>query len=208
MATFKQYTKKDGSKHWKFQAYLGTNPATGKPIKTTRSNFKTKKAAQLELSRLKVEFDKKGLQKKSNETFQNLYKLWFESYKTTVREATSLVTEMNIKNHVLPVIGRMRVSQISPIVAQDLVNSLSKKLKQYKVIVQYLVKIMELGVTLEIIEKNPFIRVTRPKEITDDPEVKRIKFYTMDEVEKVFTHLNNKVSEVKNNNPLYKYFAE
>jgi hypothetical protein len=64
MATFKQYTKKDGSKRWKFQAYLGTNPATGKPIKTTRSNFKTKKAAQLELSRLKVEFDKKGLQKK------------------------------------------------------------------------------------------------------------------------------------------------
>lgn len=53
MATFKQYEKKNGSKAWQFQAYLGSDPITGKPIKTTRRNFKTKKEAQLALSRLR-----------------------------------------------------------------------------------------------------------------------------------------------------------
>ncbi len=43
MATFKQYEKKDGSKAWQFQSYLGINPANGKPIKTTSGGFKTKK---------------------------------------------------------------------------------------------------------------------------------------------------------------------
>ena len=40
----KQYTKKsDGKKYYMFQAYLGINPKTGKPKKTTRQNFKTRK---------------------------------------------------------------------------------------------------------------------------------------------------------------------
>ncbi len=43
MAKFEQYEKKNGKKTWKFQAYLGSDKVTGKPIKTTRRNFKTKK---------------------------------------------------------------------------------------------------------------------------------------------------------------------
>ncbi|EQC81255.1 hypothetical protein HSIEG1_2827 [Enterococcus sp. HSIEG1] len=43
MATIKQYEKKDGTKAWMFQTYLGINPLTGKEVRTTRRNFKTKK---------------------------------------------------------------------------------------------------------------------------------------------------------------------
>ena len=56
MATFKQYEKRDGTKLWLFEAYLGINKATGKPDKVRRRNFKTKKEAQLSLSRLQVEY--------------------------------------------------------------------------------------------------------------------------------------------------------
>lgn len=42
MATIKQYEKKDGTKAWLFQTYLGINPLTGKEVRTTRRNFKTK----------------------------------------------------------------------------------------------------------------------------------------------------------------------
>ena len=45
MASFKQYTLNNGNKRWKFQAYLGTHPVKGTPVKTTRSGFKTKKEA-------------------------------------------------------------------------------------------------------------------------------------------------------------------
>lgn len=62
MATFKQYDTKQGKK-WLFKVYLGINAATGKRIETTRRNFPTKKAVQLELSRLQVEFEKNGSQR-------------------------------------------------------------------------------------------------------------------------------------------------
>ena len=42
MATFKEYKKKDGTTLWLFQAYLGVDPLTGKEVRTTRRNFKTK----------------------------------------------------------------------------------------------------------------------------------------------------------------------
>lgn len=77
MATIKQYTKKDGSKLWMFQTYLGINQATGKEIRTTRRGFGTKKEAQLELNRLLVDFEKNGLEKNNNETFKEIFELWF-----------------------------------------------------------------------------------------------------------------------------------
>ena len=50
MASFKQYALNNGNKCWKFQAYLGTHPVKGIPVKTTRSSFKTKKEAQIALA--------------------------------------------------------------------------------------------------------------------------------------------------------------
>lgn len=88
MATIKQYTKKDGSKAWQFQTYLGINQLTNKPIKTTRRNFKTKKEAQLALSRLQVDFEKNGINQNKSMTFNQLYQLWFEQHSKDVKETT------------------------------------------------------------------------------------------------------------------------
>ncbi|HAY1353541.1 TPA: Arm DNA-binding domain-containing protein, partial [Enterococcus faecium] len=57
MATFKQYETKKG-KFWLYEAYLGMNKMTGKPDKVRRRGYKTKKEAQLALSRLQVDYDK------------------------------------------------------------------------------------------------------------------------------------------------------
>lgn len=43
MATFKQYTKKDGSTAWQYQTYLGVGGKTGKRKSTTHRGFNTKK---------------------------------------------------------------------------------------------------------------------------------------------------------------------
>lgn len=73
MATFKQYTKKDGSQLWIFKTYLGINTLTGKEVKTTRRNFKTKKEAVLAESRLRLEYQENGLSKGYVMTFQEAY---------------------------------------------------------------------------------------------------------------------------------------
>lgn len=64
MATFKQYETKKG-KFWLYEAYLGINKMTGKPDKVRRRGFKTKKEAQLALSRLQVDYDKNGIKKRT-----------------------------------------------------------------------------------------------------------------------------------------------
>lgn len=207
MATIKQYAKKDGSKLWMFQTYLGINQATGKPVKTTRRGFNTKKEAQLELNRLLVDFEKNGLAQEHNETFKEVFELWFDNYSKTVKEATSIATERYIRIHVLPTLGSVRVSNITAKMAQKLVNELADKLQVYKVVLQYTSKIIDHAITLEIIDKNPFQRVIRPKVKLTRKE-KEVKFYTSEQVQQILSHLDSKVKRVKDSNLLYKYFAE
>ena len=52
MATFKQYTKKNGDKQWMFRASLGTDYLTGSRIETTRRVFSTEREALLTLNQL------------------------------------------------------------------------------------------------------------------------------------------------------------
>ncbi|WP_423366626.1 Arm DNA-binding domain-containing protein, partial [Melissococcus plutonius] len=134
MATIKQYTKKDGSKAWQFQTYLGINQATGKEIRTTRRNFKTKKEAQLELNRLLVDYEKNGLQKKEKITYQELYDEWIIQYKNTVKESTFVKTKRIFKNHILLYFGQMRIETIEIKHCQDAINQWSKSLKRFKTI--------------------------------------------------------------------------
>lgn len=207
MATIKQYKKKDGSKLWMFQTYLGINQETGKPVKTTRRGFSTKKEAQLELNRLLVDFEKNGLAHEHNETFKEVFELWFDNYSKTVKEATSIATERYIRIHVLPTLGSVRVSNITAKMAQKLVNELADKLQVYKVVLQYTSKIIDHAITLEIIDTNPFQRVIRPKVKLTRKE-KEVKFYTSEQVQQILSHLDSKVKRVKDSNLLYKYFAE
>ena len=50
----KEYKKKDGSKAYLTQVYLGIDPVTGKKKSTTRRGFATKKEAEVMEARLKV----------------------------------------------------------------------------------------------------------------------------------------------------------
>lgn len=119
MATFKQYDKKDGSKAWQFQSYLGINPANGKPIKTTRRGFKIKKEAQLELNRLLVDFEKEGLKKRQVMTFQELYEIWFEQHKKNIKATTQQRIEIHFNNHILRVFGEMYIDKITPLYVRN-----------------------------------------------------------------------------------------
>lgn len=71
LAKFEQYKKKNGEKAWKFQAYLGINPETGKSVKTTRRNFKTQREAKLALARLQSEYENNLLTKEKPKTYKD-----------------------------------------------------------------------------------------------------------------------------------------
>lgn len=127
MATFKQYEKKNGTKAWLFKGYLGTDPVTGKEVHTTRRGFSTKKEAKLALSRLKLDYEENGLKKDEKETFKQIYELWVETYKTTVKEVTFIKNEIKFNKWILPVYGDLRIKEVTVKRAQQIVNAWAKE---------------------------------------------------------------------------------
>lgn len=204
---FKQYTKKNGSKAWMINSlYLGKND-DGKQVRVTRRGFLTLKAAKLEATKLQAAFDNGEFDKNTPEnTFQEIYELWFESYKKTVKESTSISTERYITIHVLPFFGSYKLDKITPKMAQKAVNEWADKLQVYKVVLQYVVKIMDFSINLGLIKINPFDKVIRPK-VKRTRKEKEVKFYTVDEVKNVMKVLEDRVNNTKPSNRLYYYFA-
>ena len=204
---FKQYQKKNGTKAWMINSmYLGKSD-DGKAIRATRRGFPTLKAAKLEATKLQAAFDNGEYNKKASEnTFQEIYELWFESYKKTVKESTSIATERYMTIHVLPTFGSYKLNQITPKLAQKAVNEWADKLQVYKVVLQYTTKILDFAINLGLIQVNPFDKVIRPK-VKKTRKEKEVKFYTVEEVQKVMKFLEDRVSNTNQANKLYYYFA-
>lgn len=191
MATFKQYDKKDGTKAWQFRAYLGIDKSTGKDIETTRRGFKTKKEAQLALNRLQVDYEKNGgLNKSSNETFQEVYELWFETYETTVKEVTKIKNEIKFKKWILPKYGKLRIKEITVKQAQKIVNDWAKVTDQYRVLHSTTSRVFRYAMNLGIIENNPLERVLMPKRETTQKK-EPIKIYSKEELSKLFAYFKS-----------------
>ena len=193
MAIIKQYEKKDGAKAWMFQTYLGINPLTGKEVRTTRRNFKTKKEAQIELNRLLVDFEENGLKQDTNETFQEIYELWYESYKTTVKEVTQLKIEIKFNKWILPKYGKFRIKEITVKHVQKILNQWAKMTDQYKVLHSTVSRIFKYAMTLGLITKNPCELVIMPNRNIEKKK-DTVKIYSRSQLEILFQYLESKRS--------------
>lgn len=181
MANIQSY-EKNGKKFYKFQIYIGTDPLTGKRIKTTRSGFTTKKEAQLALSRLQLEIDRGDFRKKSVNTFNDIYILWVEQYKNTVEASTFVKTTGIFKNHILPSMGNYKIEKVNVQTCQNHVNEWFKKLQKYRTVKFYASKVFDYAVTLGIITDNPMKRVTMPKNLDIANENENINYYTKEQL--------------------------
>ena len=192
MATFKKYTKGDGT-YWQFRAYLGTDEATGKRISTTRRGFKTEREAKKAYKQLLIDYEKNGgLNSKPTvniKTFEELYNLWLESYQTTVKESTLLNTKRFFDIHILPIFAKMKLSKISIAQCQKAVNTWAKEVRHYKRLNAYCKRLMNYAISLELIDKNPFEYVIKPKEKDKDDKK---KFYTKEELQEILEYLESR----------------
>lgn len=191
MATFTKYKKGDGT-YWQFRCYLGTDEATGKRISTRRRGFKTEREAKQAYKQLLIDYEKNGgLNSKPTlniKTFEELYHLWLESYQTTVKESTLIEKEHQYKNHILPKFGNMKIDKISIAQAQKAVNEWAEEVADFNVFIAECSRVMKYGISLELIDKNPFERVVKPKGKNKDKDTK-IKFHTKDEVQTILDYL-------------------
>ncbi|MDT2396793.1 site-specific integrase [Enterococcus pseudoavium] len=179
----KKYTKKDGSTAYLFKIYLGTDPITGKKIWTTRRGFSSKKSCQLAQNRLLVDVEENGFQKKSYETFLEIYELWFDSYKRTVKESTWAKTQEVFKLHILPIFANKKINQLKIPYCQSVVNrwfdSNSKQCTNFK---NQVSRVLDYAISLEIIEKNPMKYISMPTKKDEFEEEKELNFYSKEEL--------------------------
>ncbi|MHC5215861.1 tyrosine-type recombinase/integrase [Enterococcus sp. LJL128] len=207
MASFEEYTKKNGEKLWRFHTYLGVDPSTGKQIRTTRGKFKRKKDAVLAEKRLQNEVIENGFSKPTATTFNEVYELWLVSYKSTVKEATSIATERYMQIHVLPIFKNQSIDKINLKQAQAAVNKWAEKLQVYNVVLQYVIQIMNYAINLELINSNPFEHVIRPAKKMKNKE-KQLKTYDLEQLKILFRYLDKKVNSISDSSSSLKYFAE
>ncbi|MFW3654578.1 tyrosine-type recombinase/integrase [Vagococcus fluvialis] len=207
MAVYKQYQKKDGSKAWLFQAYLGVDEVTGKEVRTTRRGFSSKKAAQLKLNELVLEFESNGLQKASATTFKEVYLIWYDNYKNTVKESTSMTTERFFNQVILPMFGDIRLEKVDVKFCQKIVNKWAEDYTSYRLLIGYTRKVFEYAVHIEVLKTSPFDKVIRPTK-KEKKKVDKIKFYDLKELEVFLNHLEQKVNVAKKRSLIQHYYSE
>lgn len=190
MATIKQYEKKDGTKAWMFQSYLGTDPITGKEKRTTRRGFKTKKEATLALSRLQLEIDKNGFHSEYKvKTFKELFELWFEQHSNSIKPTTQQRINIMFTNNILPKMGHVPLQKITPAMCQRFINEWSKGYVTYGKMKSYSSKVFKYGILIGALSDNPMERVIMPKRVQNNEKEELGAFYTKEELRQFFGYL-------------------
>lgn len=169
MATIKKYTKKDGSTAYQFNAYLGIDPLTGKSKRTTRRGFKTQKEAKLALAQLQLNIESNSIIKKDYSTFKNIYELWFENYKLTVRNSTSQRVTYLFNSQILPEFGEKRINKITTPICQKIVNKWNSNGAPNR-LRSYTKKIFQYAISLSIIDSNPMDNILIPRNTNSNKE--------------------------------------
>ena len=181
----KQY-EKNGKKFYKFRnIYIGIDPLTGKEIRKSKAGFKTKREAEIYISKLRTEYDNNNYINSTDITFKELYQMWYASYKDTVKPSSLYVIE-TILQTILADFQNMKVKKITMVYCQRIINKYAnfsyshiKKLRTYTSL------ILRYGVRMQIINTNPMSHVTLPKrkEVKiDDTEL----YYTKEELIQFF----------------------
>ncbi|EMF0304663.1 site-specific integrase [Enterococcus faecium] len=201
MATFEQYKKKNGEKLWKFQTYLGVDPLTGKQVRTTRRGFKTKKEAQLALTKLQLEYESNGLNKSKELTFQEVYDLWIVNYEQTVKESSFVKTKEQFANHILPAFGALKINKISIDIAQKFANEKVKRFVLYREFINNASRICDYAIKFGYLQDNPFKKITVPKRKVSVHEENTLNFFNKEELE-IFLKSVEKKKDIR----MYSFF--
>lgn len=184
--TIKEYKLKNGDKRYMFQVYVGVDPLTGKEQRTTRRGFKTKKQAELALARIKLQIENGAYKKnKVAETFQDVFEMWFEQYKISdIEKSTIQAVEGIFKNHILPKFGKYKIDKINLKLCQEAVNEWFKNFVNYSTFKSYTSQIFQYARKHGLRDDNPMELVDMPNKgmKKTSEKVKEENFYEKDEL--------------------------
>ncbi|MFJ8243728.1 phage integrase SAM-like domain-containing protein [Peribacillus asahii] len=167
MAYFQKVLAKNKQGYnWKCTEEGPRNPTTGKRTQITRRAATKKEAAE------KVAIALKEIQLNNGQTFDKKALLidylpkWLENYKRhTVKENTFKMHERNVYKKIIPLIGHMKIAELSPTIYQMFINKIAEQnisRRTIEIIHTTMSNALNKAVSLQIIPKNPCYGVTIP----------------------------------------------
>ena len=192
--------KKDGSKVYRTNVYLGIDQVTGKKVKT-KVTGRTHKEVKQKATKEKIAFQKVGSTRQKAVTiknYQELTSLWWESYKNTVKPNTQGNVRTLIDNHILPTFGEYKLDKLTTPLIQSIINKLADKANRgeegaflhYDMIHALNKRILQYGVTMQAIPSNPARDVVLPRN-TQKAKRQKLKHFDNQELKKFLVYLDN-----------------
>lgn len=103
-----KYTNENDKIRYKFNIYFGKDLITRKEIRTNKQDFKTKHKAELAYVNAEQTY-----RNRNRMAFEQVYNLWKEIYKYTVKESTYKTITDLFRLHILPIFGNALIEKIS-----------------------------------------------------------------------------------------------
>ena len=153
----KEYT------YWEARITTGRDPLTGKQVQRTFSG-KTQREVLEKMQAVAVEVSRGTYTPPSKMTVGEWLDIWQREYLGNAKFNTVRIYEGNIKKHIKPTLGAVRLDRLHPHTVQMFINRLEGLAPQtVRMIYQVLHLALEKAVDLEYIPKNPAARCVLPK---------------------------------------------
>lgn len=185
----KPITKKNGTIVYRANVYLGTDQITGKKAKTSVTG-RTRKEVKQKAKHAQDEFISNGYTVTKVvpiKNYQELAELWLESYQLTVKPQTFIATKRMLYNHLIPVFGALKLNKLSVSYIQGFINDLSSELVHYSVVHSINRRVLQYGVSLQLLPFNPARDVILPK--VPKRENKAIKFIAPEDLKALMAYM-------------------
>lgn len=204
MANIKKITKKNGTTVYREQIYLGTDCMTGKQVYTTISAPTKKELKQKREFKIN-EFKENGYTRQKSVSVKNyreLSELWLKNHKLEVKPQTYSQTVSELKTHLLPVFGNIRVEKITLPMVQVFVNKIANNPNlgsvSLKIILSINKRILKYAVNLQLITVNPADNIIVPKNKKNISQKKELKYFETNQLKQFKDYLDKLPNTFRN----------
>lgn len=140
-SSIKEYKLKSGAKRYYFKISLGTN-SYGKRIVTTRRGFKSYAEAEEAFNQLSIK-KADDFVKQKQITVDELFTLYFKTYKANTKEVSAFSQNSQYKNHIKPFFGGRYIDQVTTLEIQQWANKLAHEIVEARRNISFLENMYE-----------------------------------------------------------------
>jgi len=152
----KEYT------YWEARITTGRDPGSGKQIQRSITG-KTQKEVREKLQAAAVEVNAGTYTAPQKLTVGQWLDIWAADYLGAVKPSTVRNYRDNIRLHIKPALGAIKLTDLHAHTVQNFINSIERSPSTVRLICGVLSEAMEKAVELDYIPQNPVKRCTRPR---------------------------------------------